>query len=256
MVELQIIGKIMTTVTITAGTQDTITGNLRGANADTWSSLSTSPYATWANWHHWATNPQTLQLRFDDDLGSIKLRAPTLSFNNLQGSISSISLKISSTGVFGGEETTYTFSLGTDVEVIAGQYYRWTISVTGTAPYAAEVSEFTIEYVDDLETVYLQNILTSTLQSSSGYRIVDHDLGSIDTCIITAHDTYSWVDRAYALPDDWSETTITPIPGIISKSPLTIVLRDHFGVEVDGRVDILIRGIRPITLTATGVVLT
>jgi len=246
----------MTTVTITAGTLDPITGAYRGANADSWSSLSSSPYATLANWRQWATNPQTLQLRFDDDLVTKKLRAPTLQFTDLAGTLSSATLKISDTGAFSGEETTYTLTSGVDTEVIAGRYYRWTLTILGLAPYPAEVGDFNIEYVEDLQTVYLQNIDTSTLQSSSGYRIVDHDLGSVDTCIITAHDNYSWVDRAYALPDAWSETTITPIPGIISKSPLTIVLRDHFGVEVDGRVDILIRGIRPITLTATGVVLT
>jgi len=79
-------------------------------------------------------------------------------------------------------------------------------------------------------------------------------LGTVDHCEITAHDTFTWVDRAYALPDDWNENTITPIPGIITKSPLTIILRDHFGVEVDGIVDITIRGIRPVVLTTTGIV--
>lgn len=246
----------MTTITLTAGQLDSVSGNYRGANADTWASLGSSPYATWANWRYWATNPQNLQVRIDDDLGTVKLRAPTLTLQDIFGSITSISLKISNTGSFSGEETTYTFSTGVDVEVISGRYYRWTVTVSGLSNLPAELPDITTEYIEDLQTVYLQNIDTSTLQSSSGYRIVDHDLGSIDTCIITAHDNYAWVDRAYALPDSWSETTITPIPGIISKSPLTIVLRDHFGVEVDGLVDILIRGIRPITLTATGVVLT
>ncbi len=246
----------MSTITIISGTLDSKSGSYRAANTDTWASLGSSPYATWANWNTWTTSSANLQLRIDDDLGSKALRAPTIEFPDLVGTIASASLKISETGVFGGEETTYTLTASTDTNVIAGQYYRWTFSFAGTALLPAEVCEITVNYLEELDTEYYQSIHTSTLQTSGAYRLVPTGLTSVDHVQITAHDDFAWVDRAYALPDAWSETYITPIPGIISKSPLVICLRDHFGVEVDGTIDILIRGQRPITLTTQGVVVT
>lgn len=244
----------MTTITILSGQFDSFNGVYRSANADDWSDLQSSPYGTWANWRHWNTNPQNLQLRIDDDLLESKLRSPRISFTDLNATITSASLKISDTGAFSGEETTYTFVAGTEVEVIAGRYYRWNFTFTGIGGLIAEVYDIVQIYDETLTTITLKNVNTASLQTSTGHRIVEHSLGTVDHCEITAHDTFTWVDRAYALPDDWNENTITPIPGIITKSPLTIILRDHFGVEVDGIVDITIRGIRPVVLTTTGIV--
>jgi hypothetical protein len=85
-------------------------------------------------------------------------------------------------------------------------------------------------------------------------RVVPNSIGTIQTVNITSHDQTDYIDRAYSVPDTFSVSTVAPIPGIVSKAPLTIVLRDYFGVPVDGVVDITVTGISGIGLSDSGVI--
>lgn len=242
----------MTTLTIINGDYLPLQNQYVSTNADTWSSIGSSPYGSWTNWNIWNTSPNNLQIRLDDDLNTSALRTPNLILG-YYGTLA-ITLKVSDTGTFSGEETTYSLTFGQTYAITSARYYRWNITISSLNGYPAMLESFLTSYDTNYTIEELRSVNTASLQTSTGYRIVEHNLGVVNNCQITAHDTFNWVDRAYALPDSWSENIITPIPGIISKNPLTITLRDHFGVEVDGTVDITISGSRRVLFTDIGVI--
>jgi hypothetical protein len=237
----------MTTVTVIQGTYDALNNNYQPVNGDVWSDLT-----SWASWLNWNSDPGDVEIQLDDDLGIVDVKTPTISMT-YAGEISII-LKISETGVFSGEETTITFAVGTTYAVPAGRYYRWLITATaGTTGLIPEINNFRTQYFTEVFTETKRSIVTSTLSGTTAARVVPTNFGTIYNVLITAHDTATWVDRAYAVPDGWAVTTITPVAGIVSKAPLTIVLKDLFGVPVDGICDITVTGAPKITITSTGV---
>jgi hypothetical protein len=236
----------MSTITIITGSEQPISRTWIAPNNDDWSDV-----VTWAAFTRWNNNPGNLVLRVDDDLLTTDVRCPTLDIA-YQGSLS-LTLKISDTGTFTGEETTYTFTLGTAVTVIAGRYYRWTVTVAPSGTTVPEIALVSADYSQIFTTEIYKSVSTSTLAGTVSARTVPLVMGTVLAVQLTPHGDFTWVDRAYALPDAWSETTIAPKASIISKSPLTICLRDDFGVAVDGTVDIQVVGIGKIVLTDNGV---
>lgn len=236
----------MSTITIITGTEQPLTSSWIAPNTDDWADVT-----TWSTWTSWNTNPGNLVLRLDDDLATTDVRCPQLEIA-YQGSLS-VSLKISTTGAFAGEETTYSFTLGTPVSVIAGRYYRWTVTVAPSGTTVPEITQINADYDQIFTTEVYRSVSTSGLAGSISARTVPLTMGTVYAVELTTHGDFTWVDRAYVLPDAWSETTVAPLASIISKSPLTICLRDDFGVAVDGTVDIVAVGIPKILLTSTGV---
>jgi hypothetical protein len=236
----------MSTITVTAGTEQPLTNSWIAPNNNDWADV-----ATWAAFTSWNSNPGNLVLRVDDDLLTTDVRCPTLNIV-YQGTLS-LTLKTSTTGAFAGEETTYTFVLGTAVSVTAARYYRWTITVAPTGTTVPEITGVSADYSQIFTTEIYRSVSTSTLAGTVSARTVPLIMGTVYAVQLTPHGDFTWVDRAYALPDAWNETTIAPKASIISKSPLTICLRDDFGVAVDGTVDIEVTGIGKILLTDQGV---
>lgn len=236
----------MSTITIIQGNQNDGNNHYLADNLDTWGDIT-----SWDTWTFWNSNPDDLILRIDDDLGDYNLWLPELRIG--ARGLLNVQLKISATGSFTGEETTITVG-ATPVAVVSGRYYRWTITVepNGTVP---EIGLVETNYSKEFITQEIANVDTSTLSGTIAGRIVPTSIGTVYNVQVTAQQETSWVDRAYALPDSFTDPTdIAPIPGIISHNPLTIVLRDDFGVLVDGVVDISITGSPQIYLTANGVV--
>ena len=243
--------KIMTTTTIITGNLDFYTNTYGANNNDDWTDLGSSPYQTWSNWLQWNSSPTSLQIRLDDDMGSSAVRLPLLTISAV-GNLA-ITLKVSATGVFAGEETTYTVTT-TPQAVIGGRYYRWTVTVTqDSSALMPQITNFLTEYLSIYETVELSKVDTSTLSGSISGRVVSHNLGTVFNVQLTTHEDTAWVDRYYSLPDSFSVSEIGPVASVTSTSPLTIVLKDMFGVPVNGYVDISIVGVPKIFLTATGV---
>lgn len=235
------------TVTVIQGYFDSLNNIYQASNSDTWADLT-----TWSSWLNWNSDPGDVEIQIDDDLGIEDVRTPTISIT-YTGEIAII-LKISETGAFSGEETTITFAVGTTYAVPSGRYYRWLITAsTGSTGLVPEINNFRTQYFSEVFSETQRSIDTTTLSGTTAGRIVATNFGTIYNVLITAHDVTSWVDRAYAVPDDWAVTTISPVPGIVSKDPLTIVLKDLFGVPVDGTVDITITGAPRVTITSTGV---
>jgi hypothetical protein len=239
----------MTTVTILTGSFSDYKQTYVSGNADDWGDLSSS---TWSAWNRWNDNNQGVSIRLDDDLASSTVRTATLQIN-LQGD-PTYQLKISNTGAFAGEETTINFSAGTTYAIPAGRYYRWTITVAeGSTGLVPEIRNFFTVYGTNVGTDYQRAIDTSTLGGTISARTVTHNFGTVYSVDMTTYNSTIWTDRYYALPDSFSVSTISPVPGIVSTSPLTIVLRDHMGVAVDGFVDITIRGTQQVQITQAGI---
>ena len=117
-----------------------------------------------------------------------------------------------------------------------------------------EIIQVDTAYSQEYRTEYFKSVDTSTLAGTINSRTVATTLGGIYAVQMTASFSTTWVDRYYALPDSFSVSTIAPVPGIVSKSPLAIYLQDHMGVAVNGVVDITITGTPKIYHTLQGVI--
>jgi hypothetical protein len=238
----------MSTITIVQGYQDSNNGQYASYNQSNW-----ADYTNWSTWTRWNDDPGSVVIRLDDAFTTSDLRTPTLSLN-YYGTLSLV-LKTSNTGTFTGEETTYTLS-STAVSIAQARYYRWIITVTASGTVLPNLVYASAEYSQEFQTVQLKDVDLSTLSgSTTAGRVVTHSFGAIHSVQVTAQQETTWVDRAYALPDSFTDPVkVAPIPSIVNKSPLTILLRDDFGVPVNGIVDISITGSSNIYLDATGVI--
>lgn len=230
----------------TNGYTDTITNITVAGSNTTWADLGSSPYATWANWKIWNPSPKQLTATETIDMGTVALRQPSanwISANYAQ----SVVIKISDTGAFAGEETTVTMAGTTTQSYVQGRYYKitaiWATDSLGTVPW---VGEFTFNAIINTFKEILKDVSTSTLSGTAASRTVAIQGMAAYDVKITVKKNVTWVDRAYALPDDYSITTIPPVASYVTKNPLTICLVDHFGVPVDGTVDLEIEEFKPI----------
>ena len=162
----------MTTYTILSGKRDGLV--IAPAQTVTWGDLGSSPFGSWSNWTSWKvqdSNP-TIQLQIDDDLGSLGFRTPLLNYG-YEGD-ASVVLKISDSGSFTGEETTYNFVLETPISYVAGRYYRWLITVTTNSTVTEPYLDYYItNYTSDLLEEVLNDVdvfasPTTTLSSNLG----------------------------------------------------------------------------------------
>ncbi len=234
----------MSTYTIISGEEKF--GSWLALDSDAWSDLT-----DWASWTNWNGNPDNLVLQIDDEFDVVAVRAPILETAH-KGTLT-VSLKVSNTGAFAGEETTYSIT-STAVAIAAGKYYRWTLTVAPTTNVTPEIVYAQARYTEVYDEQELSGVDTSTLSGTITGRTITHNLGTLNTVVITAKEATPWVDRAYALPDTYVDpTNIAPIVGIISKDPLTIILRDDFGVPVNGIVDIRLTGAPKVYLSDSGV---
>ena len=142
-------------------TETIITGRREGLSITVdqdinWGDLSSSPYGSWSNWTSWKVSTGlTVSVQIDDDKGSIDYRVPAINVNRLSDTMT-VSLKISDTGTFTGEETTINFVEDTPVTYVGGRYYRWTVTLTGaTAPY---LFGYATEYSTALKTQTLEDV--------------------------------------------------------------------------------------------------
>lgn len=119
----------MTTRTIITGEIVGGTG-IRPAHGTTWADLTT--WAAYDNWY--STSGTQVEIQLDDDLGSVKTVIPTVNLV-VEGTLT-LSVKISDTGSFSGEETTINFVEDTAESYVPGRYFRWSITVDADSTYA------------------------------------------------------------------------------------------------------------------------
>lgn len=227
----------------------------------TWADLATSPFASWSNWTTWHPDPVDIEVQIDDDLGSIELRQPTLTLGK-QGDLG-IVLKISDTGTFTGEETTVDLSDGTAKDFVGGQHYRFIITVGTTVDVALpSVAQIDVNYTTDNIVEELKNAVDvpSTPTDSSGYTLVDNNLGLIQNVQATALQGDPYVVADYfetaaqaGESQPYIQQQLGGVAVIESKSPLAVKVVDYNGDPWDGTVDLVLRGVPKIQQTDFGI---
>ena len=187
-------------ITITTGHQDQ-NGTYLPQDTNTWADLANPPFGTWANWTTWHPQPQDIELVITDDLGSVFLRQPQLILDS-QGDLS-ITLKISDTGAFAGEETTIDLSDGTAKSYVQGRYYRYLITIAqdSDTPIPQAGVGWDTAYLIDTETQVLNDVdIPSASTDSSGFSLVDTTLGLITNVQATALQGDDYVADGYHVP--------------------------------------------------------
>ena len=186
------------TITVTQGYQNAVDQYLGGSGI-TWADLGSSPYGSWTNWTEYKPVPQNVIVQVDDDLETIAVRTPTCEID-YEGALTSIQLKISSTGSFSGEETTINFTDGVAVDWEGGRYYRWTIEV--------EADGETLPLIEDVETSYLTGItqelvnnlsIPSTAVDSSGHTVVTNTISKVVNVQATTLQGGFYVEDGYMI---------------------------------------------------------
>ena len=217
---------------------------------DTWTTLASSPYATWANWTQWNTNPRTISATETIDEGSVLLRTPTLVYgSNVFGTVT---IKISDTGLFAGEETTITPSLFVNQTYPAGRHYRVTVTLApdsqGTIPYLAGwnwvmVRNFITEDLFDVNTASLSGTQDSRLLSTTVPIVTDmRAMSQTSEPYVTA----TYVASSYIVDGE-----ATYVSYISKGTTPRIRVSDNAGT-IDGIIDITVRGLPSITQNELG----
>jgi hypothetical protein len=194
----------MTTVTVLTGEQ--VSDIYTPVNAFDWADLGSSPYGSWSNWTSWRIPANTnVVVQLDDDLGSSDYRIPFLEVIQ-QGDIS-ISLKISDTGTFTGEETTVNFVFETPASFSKGRYYRWTLTATANSEFATPIIQFFRTFYDttlSVETLEDVDVFANSTTS------LNTNLGLIRNIQATALQGDPYVVDGYVIASQDSSYTRTP----------------------------------------------
>lgn len=222
---------------------------IEAKNANDWTDT-----VSWTSWNYWNQAPATISITVLDDAGSVAARSPRLSMI-CQGDLT-VSLKLSTTGSFSGEETTINFVEDTEYSFISARYYRWSISLAvDSATIIPVIAELGATYDSTEREEFIKDLDTSTEGGTISARTITTDLAVVNYCQITSKQNETLDDRFYVLPDDYTLTATAKTPMIVSKSPLTIRLIDGVGESIDGVIDLHLKGVPKIVLRGTEVVL-
>lgn len=219
-------------------------------SGDTWTTLASSPYATWANWNIWNTDPNSIVGTETLDLGSTLLRTPLLS---VSGSVvPTVVIKVSTTGTFTGEETTVNATVNGTHTYPSGRYYKftatWAPDAQGTIPIvgswtASAVREFIDEEFFDLDTATLSGSIDAR-EIVTTVAIVTDMRGMSQTT--EEYFTASYVSSGYII--DGEATYIS----YVSKGTTPKIRVSDNNDTIDSVIDLTVRGLPAITQTAEG----
>lgn len=179
----------------------------------TWADLGSSPFGSWSNWTTWHPSPKTITVQVDQDLGSSVLVQPTLQwFFEGEGAIT---LKISDTGSFTGEETTVDLSDFQEHSYVKGRYFRWVCTLTSDStadiplckvPIPEFNTEYTVEYLNDYD-------IPTASTDSDGFRLISTTMGLVANVQATTIQGDPYVVDGYFIEQQgstWARTAKTP----------------------------------------------
>lgn len=201
-------------VTVVSGQQ---TGSyIYTGNTVTWADLTT--WGAYNSWRVPGTSDVVVQIL--DDLGSIQTRAPTIDLG-YYGDIS-VSLDISDTGDFTGEQTTVSFVLDTPVGYVPGRYYRWTITVSANSDFAEPaLYRYITQYQKTRVTELLNDVETYTIPDSEGEIGLTTQLGYVNHIQATALQGDPYVLDGYLITRQDDTTAYVRSPLDITNSSST-----------------------------------
>lgn len=226
-----------------------------------WTSLGSSPYASWTNWTAWNPEPNTLTVKITEDAGEIGARLPLLSLIYL-GDIQ-VQLSIANTVDSSGaliSPTTITLTPGTEYSPVSGRYYEYTLTLNpdSETPVPSLVIPDIVFDVARLQE-FIEKVNTATLSGTIDARVISTNIGTITALTAVAEQsgvTYSsglLQDRVYAIPDDYVFQENAIIVNIVDRSSATIRCFDLNGESIDAVIDVWVQGLGKIILTPDGV---
>lgn len=185
--------------TITSGilAQDRTT--IRPVGSITWAALDSSPYSTWENWLSWTEEPANIVVVETIDTGASDYYVPQAEILT-EGNLT-VTVKVSDTGLFAGEETSYQFATE-DVgeKLIKGRYIRWTFTVAPNASSPVPYLQYFAQANNSLVEVFLDDIAVPSLPTDSlGFRLITHPLGAVKNVQATTLQGDDYVDNGYYL---------------------------------------------------------
>jgi len=171
------------------------------------SGLSWSDYTNYGGTDLAGGGYNDMVIQIDDDLDTVKFRRPLCSF--FTEGTASVTLKISDSGAFTGEETTINFSIGTPVNFVKGRYYRWIITVPNDSDAGlVEITNPTTSYEQEQRIEFFDDLALSTLSqdSESSYIVTTTSIGAVTHAQGTAHQGEDYVADTYiTTPTDQAE---------------------------------------------------
>ena len=217
---------------------------------DTWTTLASSPYATWANWTRWNTSPRTVVGTETLDLGTTLLRTPLLT---VSGSVvPTVVIKVSTTGAFAGEETTITPTVNGTHTYPSGRYYKftatWAPDAQGTIPIIGSwLAICTREFVDE----DLFDVDTSTLSGTQDAREVSTTVAIVTDMRAMSQTTDAYFTSGYVASSYIIDGEATYVSWISKGTTPKIRVSDNAST-IDSVIDLTVRGLPAITQTAEG----
>lgn len=184
--------------TINAG-HETIFSQVLPTDNASWADLASSPYSSWESWTTWHPEPNDIEVVLVDDNITIDYRVPLLDISAL-GEFS-ITVDISDTGQFTGEETTLTLALGTTTSLVRGRYYRYTITVTSDSENLFPILNGVVSNYTQTQLIEVQNDVDVPSQptDSSGYTLISTNINTVTNVQATALQGGLYVDSGYVL---------------------------------------------------------
>lgn len=219
-------------------------------SGDTWTTLGSSPYATWDNWTQWNTNPQTITATDTIDAGTVLLRTPLLTISS--SVVPAVTIKISNTGTFTGEETTVTPTVNGTHTYPAGRFYKFDASFAvdsvGTIP---TVGSFLAVTVRDFVDEEFFDVDTGTLNGSIDAREIVTTVAIVTDMRGMSQTTEEYFTSSYVSPAYIIDGEATYI-SFVSKGTAPKIRVSDNNETIDSVIDLTVRGLPAITKTAQG----
>jgi hypothetical protein len=188
--------------TITSGIQAIDGFTVRPVGTITWADLGSAPYTTWDSWTNWTQTPGNIVVSETVDTGSVDHYLP-LADVLTEGDLT-VTVDVSDTGLFAGEETTTSFTTD-DVgqSLVKGRHIRWNFTVAPTVAEPVPYLQYFVQANNNLKDIYLDDVAVPELATDSlGFRLIDHPLGAVKNVQATTLQGDDYVDNGYVLVYD------------------------------------------------------
>lgn len=188
--------------TITNGQLDRDGFTIIPTGSTTWADLGSSPFGNWENWTSWNPTPNNIEVSETIDAGTSAYRVPLIWTETL-GDFS-VTVDISDTGTFTGEQTTLTFATDDVGKTFPkGRYYRWNITIAPNAQSPIPYLQYFTELNSSQYDIYKEDVAVPALPTDSlGFRLVSNPFGAVTHIQATTLQGDDYVDNGYVYTFD------------------------------------------------------
>jgi len=193
------------------------TGEIEPNNQATWADLSGT---TWADWPQWTMEPVSPHYFTSPEF--IALPSPAYVSIRITGDATgdkTYQVHASTSGLFTGEETTYTITRdATDIPAFYGQYFRITIGVEYNLADLNVIRNISTEATNQTFEISFKNVDSSSLGGSISARelVLPRTVSNIERIHVTPFAPDGYVELDY-IANDYFQTAVPAYAGIVSK---------------------------------------